>query len=122
MKTRSPRSSFHHAVVTSFGARRSTSRTNATAQRRTSRKPPLGPVLRHALLVDRLALGAVRVPLQLRRALVEHAHDALADCEVVLNEVELRLAARAEEDLVRVRHLDGARPDLELDERRLRRH
>ena len=79
---------------------------------------PVGPVLRHALLVDRLALGAVRVPLQLRRALVEHPHDALADREVVLDEVELRLAARAEEDLVRIRHLDGALPDLELDERR----
>ena len=79
---------------------------------------PVGPVLRHALLVDRLALGAVRVPLQLRRALVEHPHDALADGEVVLDEVELRLAARAEEDLVRIRHLDGARPDLELDEGR----
>ena len=223
MKTRSPRSSFHHAVVTSFGARRSISRANASAQRRTSRKPhfgsirqatwmprlpdvfgqptkpssssvslhdcrdllrlgeagarlgvdvdaelvrvldvapprrpgmevdrreiggprdlrelgdaelvggaargegdgrgldPVGPVLRHALLVDRLALGAVRVPLQLRRPLVEHPHDALADGEVVLDEVELRLAARAEEDLVRIRHLDGALPDLELDERR----
>ena len=42
----------------------------------------------------------------------------VADGEVVLDEVELRLPARAEEDLVGVRHLDGARPDLELDERR----
>ena len=79
---------------------------------------PVGPLLRHALLVDRLALGAVRVPLQLRRPLVERPHDALADGEVVVHEVELRLAARGEEDLVRIRHLDGARPDLELDERR----
>ena len=67
---------------------------------------PLGSVFRHALLVDRLPLGAVRVPLELRRPLVEHAHNAVANREVVLDEVELRLAARAEEDLVRVRHLD----------------
>src|SRR5581483_7472063 len=42
MKTRFPRSSFHHAVVTSFGARRSISRAKASAQRRTSRKPHFG--------------------------------------------------------------------------------
>ena len=81
---------------------------------------PVGPMLGHALLVDRLALGPVRMPLQLRRALVEHADDPLSDREVILDEVELRLAARAKEDLVRVGHLDDARPDLELDERRFR--
>ena len=36
MKTRRPRSSFHHAVVTFFGSRRSTSRANASAARRTT--------------------------------------------------------------------------------------
>jgi hypothetical protein len=78
-------------------------------------------VLGDALLVDRLALGTIRVALELRRALVEDAHDPFADGEVVPDEVELRLAARAEEDLVRIRDLDGPRPDLELHERRLRR-
>ena len=53
MKTRSPRSSFHHAVVTSFGARRSTSRANASAQRRTSRKPHFGSI-RQATWMPRL--------------------------------------------------------------------
>src|SRR4029077_2410330 len=86
------------------------------------RLDPVGPVLRHALLVDRLSLGSVRVTLELRRALVQHAHDALPDRKVVADEVELRLAAGAEEDLVGIRHLDGARADFELHERRLRRH
>ena len=81
---------------------------------------PVGPVLRHPLLVDRLSLGAVRMPLELRRPLAERSHDPVPDGQVVADEVELRLAARAEEDLVGVRHLDGALPDLELDERRLR--
>ena len=75
-----------------------------------------GRLLGHALLVDRLALGAARVPLQLRRPLVERAHDPVADREVVLDEVELRLLPLAEVDLVGIRHLDGALPDLELDE------
>ena len=223
MKTRLPRSSFHHAVVTCFGSRRSISRANASAQRRTTgnshfgsirqatwmprlpevfgqpvqpisasvsrtttatcfaspksvpgcgsmsirsssgrstsarrdghgmevddrevRRPgdlrdlgdaelvgvpagregdarrldPLGPLLGHALLVDHLALDAVRKPAQLRRPLVERAHDSLADREVVLDEVELRLLPRRKEHLLRVRHLDDPLAHLELDERR----
>jgi hypothetical protein len=82
------------------------------------RLDPVRPLLGHALLVDRLALGAVRVPLQLRRPLVEGPDDAVADRHVVLGEVELRLAAGREEDLVGVRDLDGPRADLELDEGR----
>ena len=69
-----------------------------------------------ALLVDRLVLGAVRVALQLRRPLEERADDAVADRDVVLDVVELRQAGGAEIDLVRVRDLDRASPDLELDE------
>ena len=65
-------------------------------------------------------IGAVGVPLELRRTLVQRTHDSVADREVVLDEVELRLLPRAEVDLVGIRHLDGAPPDLELDERRLR--
>src|SRR5581483_7347813 len=76
---------------------------------------PLGSLLRHALLVDRLALGAVRMPLQLCRPLVQRTDDPVADGDVVLDEVELRLAARAEEDLLRVRHAHGALADLQLD-------
>ncbi len=39
MKTFSPRSSFHHFVVTKLGIRRSSSRPKAIADRRTSVKP-----------------------------------------------------------------------------------
>ena len=81
------------------------------------RLDPVRPLLRHALLVDRLALGAVRVPLQLRRALVQRADDALADGHVVLDVVELGRFQLALEGLVGVRHLDGATADFELDER-----
>src|SRR2546423_15619428 len=79
---------------------------------------PLRPLLRDALLVDRLALGAVRVPLELGRPLVERADDAVSDGQVMAHEVELRLAPLPEEDLVRVRDLDGPAAHLELDEGR----
>jgi hypothetical protein len=52
MKTRSPRCSFHQAVVTS-GERRSTSRAKASAQRRTSGKVQFGSI-RHAMWMPRL--------------------------------------------------------------------
>jgi hypothetical protein len=82
------------------------------------RLDPLGPLLRHALLVDRFPLGAVRVTLQLRGPLVQRADDPLAHGEVVLDMVELGRLQLPVEDLVRVRDLDGAAIDLELDERR----
>src|SRR5215218_5714139 len=53
MKTRSPRSSFHHAVVTRSGARRSTSRANDSAQRRTSGNDQFGS-MRQAMWIPRL--------------------------------------------------------------------
>ena len=52
-----------------------------------------GALLGHALLVDRLAVDAVREAAELRRPLVQRPDDALSDREVVLGEVELRLAA-----------------------------
>ena len=52
MKTLAPRSSFHHAVVTCFGARRSTSRANASAQRRTSVNVQFGSI-RQAMWMPR---------------------------------------------------------------------
>src|SRR5919109_888136 len=71
MKTFAPRSSFHHAVVTSSGARRSTSRANASAQRRTTGNVQFGSMrtytwtprlpdvcgLRHAELVGMASRG-----------------------------------------------------------------
>ena len=84
----------------------------AGRERDARRLDPLGPLLGHALLVDHLALDAVREAAQLRRPLVERAHDPLADREVVVDEVALRLLPRRKEHLVRVRHLDdrGRRP------------
>ena len=77
---------------------------------------PLRPFLGHSLLVDHLALDPVRKAAQLRRPLVERAHDPLPDREVVLDQVSLRLLPRRKEHLVGVRHLDGAAADVELDE------
>ena len=89
----------------------------AGRERDTRGLDPLGPLLGHTLLVDHLALDAVGEAAQLRRPLVERAHDPVADREVVLDEVALRLLPGRKEHLVRVRHLDGAAADLELDER-----
>ena len=79
---------------------------------------PLGPLLGHALLVDRLALDPVREAAELRRPLAQRADDPVADGEVVVDEVALRLPGCREQHLVGVRDLDDALPDLELDERR----
>ncbi len=79
---------------------------------------PVRPLLGHALLPDHLAADALRLAFQLAGTLVQCAHDPVADGDEVVHEVELRLAAGREVDLVRVRHLDGAAPELELDERR----
>jgi hypothetical protein len=79
---------------------------------------PLGPLLRHPLLVDLLAPDPVGEPAELRRSLAQRADDALADGDVVVDEVPLRVPGVREEDLVGVRDLDDAPADLELDERR----
>ena len=78
---------------------------------------PVGPLLRHPLLPDHLAARARGLALQLGRTLVQGADDPVADGDEVLHEIELRLAARREVDLVRIRDLDDAAPDLELNER-----
>ena len=66
MNTRLPRSSFHHAVVTFFGSLRSTSRANASAQRRTSGNVQLGSI-RHALLQCATTLGEEAALRELRK-------------------------------------------------------
>ena len=63
---------------------------------------PLGALLGHPLLEERLAERAVGEALQHGRALEDAAQGALADGEVVVDEVELGLAAGREEDLVRI--------------------
>ena len=67
------------------------------------RLEPVGGVLRHALLEERRAAGALREALHQHRPAAHRAHQRLADRGVVADEVELRLAALAEQ------HLAGAR-------------
>ena len=52
---------------------------------------PLGPLLGHALLVDLLALDPVREAAQLGRPLAQRPHDPVADRDVVVDEVALRM-------------------------------
>src|SRR5207244_8358324 len=81
--------------------------------------PPLDP---HSFPTrrssDLLAADTLRLTLELARPLVQRAHDSVADADEILHEVELRLAARGEVDLVGIRDLDRALPDLKLHERR----
>jgi hypothetical protein len=79
---------------------------------------PVGALLGHALLVDLLALDAVREAPELGRAVAQCADDAVPDGDVVVGEVTLRVPRLGKEHLVRVRDLDDPLADLELDERR----
>ncbi len=88
----------------------------ARGERHARRLDPLRTLFRHPLLVDLLALDAVGETPQLGRPLVQRAHDAVPDRDVVVDEVALRLLRLREEHLVRVRHLDDPLPHLELDE------
>ena len=92
-------------------------RMSSRRERDARRLDPLGSLLGHALLVDRLPGDAVGEAAQLRRALVQRADDALRHRDVVLGEVPLRLLRLGEEHLVGVRQLDDPLPHLELDER-----
>ena len=90
----------------------------AGRERDARRLDPLGALLGHPLLVDLLALDPVGKAPQLGRPLAQRAHDALADREVVADEVALRVARGRKQHLVGVRDLDDTLPDLDLDERR----
>ena len=92
----------------------------AARERDARRLDPVRPLLRNALLPDHLAADAFRLPLQLAGPLAQRVDDPVADRDEVLDEVELRLAARRKVDLVGVRHLDDAAADVELHE--WRRH
>ena len=61
---------------------------------------PVGRRLRHPLLEERLAARALRVALEQHRPVAHRLHERTLDGPVVLDEIELRLAALAEEDLV----------------------
>jgi hypothetical protein len=60
---------------------------------------PVGPFLRHPLLIDLLALDPVREAAELRRPLAERADDPVADGEVVVDEVALGWPASAKSTL-----------------------
>ena len=93
-------------------------RVPAGGERDAGRLDPLGTLLGNALLVDLLARDPVRKPPQLGRALAERPDDPVADRQVVVDEVALRVAGVGEQHLVGVRDLDGALSDLQLDEGR----
>ena len=72
----------------------------AGRERDARRLDPLGALLGNALLVDLLALDPVGEAPELRRPLAQRADDPLADGEVVVDEVALRVPRVGEEHLV----------------------
>ena len=96
----------------------------ASRRERQLRGPdPVRAVVRGALLEERLAGGAVDEALQRHRPAADPAQRPVGDREVVLDEVELRVAGLREVDLGRVRDRDLAAADLEdLLRRRHGRH
>ena len=117
MKTFSPRSSFHHAVVTSSGSRRSTSRANASAQRRTTGNSQRGSI-RHAMWMPRLP-GRLRPagPADLGQHLAHERGDALP-----VREGRARLRVDVDAQLVRPVDVAAARgPGVEVDDGEVRR-
>jgi hypothetical protein len=74
---------------------------------------PFGPRARGTLLKEEFALGAVDVALQRHRTASDPTDRAIGDRQVVVNEVELRMAGVREEDLPRVRDRDLTPCDLD---------
>ena len=75
---------------------------------------PVRVIGRDALLVEEPLLGAVGVALHLHRPPLDVVQHVGGDVEVVLDEVDLLQLPLREEDLVRVRDVDLAPPDLQL--------
>ena len=76
---------------------------------------PGGPVARAALLVEELAVDAVRVALQRERALAQVGQEHRRDPHVVVDDVPLREPRLRVEDLVEVPEQDPAPLHLDLD-------
>ena len=117
---RRPRVEDHRAEVRGPGDRRDLGHAQlvgvaARRERDARGLEPLGMVLRHPLLVDRLALDAVRKSLQRAWPLEQRTHDARAYRQVVVDQVELGLASLREVDLLGVGDAHRASLDLELD-------
>jgi hypothetical protein len=66
----------------------------------------VGVLRRHALLVEELAVDAVRVPLHVEGPATEVGEGDVGDGDVVGDEVPLRETACREEELVGVRDVD----------------
>ncbi len=90
----------------------------AGGERDARRLDPLRALLRHALLIDLLALDPVGEAAELGGALAQRPHDPVAHRQVVVDEIALGVARGRKQHLVGVRDLDEALPDLELDEGR----
>ena len=74
---------------------------------------PVGPRLGRALLVEELAADAVGIAHEHIRPPAAAAQRAVGDAEVVVDEIELRVAALGEQHLARVRDRDRAACDLD---------
>ena len=85
----------------------------ARRERQLGGPDPVRPVVRRPLLEEGLAGGAVDEALQRHRPAADAAQRAVGDREVVLHEVELRVARLREVDLGRVGDRDLAAADPE---------
>ena len=85
----------------------------AGRERQGDRAQPLGPVVRRALLEERLARGAVHEALERHRPAAGAGQGARGHGEVVADEVQLGRPDRLEEDLARVGDHDLAITDAE---------
>src|SRR5215472_10602432 len=77
------------------------------------RLDPVGPLVRGPLLEERLALGAVHVPLEHHGPPGHAAQRSVRHGEVVLDQVELGVPGAGEVDLARVRHHHGGSPHVQ---------
>ena len=66
----------------------------ARGKRQRDRAQPVGPLVRRALLVERLALGAVDESLEHDRPIADAGDRARRDGQVVVHELELRELGR----------------------------
>ena len=81
---------------------------------------PEWPRLRGPLLEEENALRAVHVPLQRHRPATRPTQRAPGDRQVIADQIELRVSALREEDLLRIR--DGDLASLDLEELLASRH
>lgn len=79
------------------------------------RVQPVRRRFRHPLLEPRLARRAVRIAFEQQRAVAHDAEKRFGDRLVVADQIQLRLTAFGEVDLVRIADRDGSAVDLDID-------